>query len=90
MDEMKPQITGYRDLSAAEIALINRVKAKAEEVGELVAEIEKLGIAWIPTPGIEGPSQDTAIDPRWLAIGRTDLQKGFMAVIRAIARPEGF
>jgi hypothetical protein len=29
-------------------------------------------------------------DPRWLAIGKTDLQKGFMAVIRAIAKPETF
>jgi hypothetical protein len=26
----------------------------------------------------------------WLAIGKTDLQKGFMAVIRAIARPSTF
>ena len=94
------KITGYREvvaatsaklLSEAEVALINRVKAKAEEVREQVAEIEKMPIAWIPTPGVEGPSQpDLAIDPRWLAIGRTHLQEGFMAVIRAIARPETF
>ena len=29
-------------------------------------------------------------DPRWMAIAKTDLQKGFMAPIRAIAKPEGF
>ncbi len=29
-------------------------------------------------------------DGRWLAIGRTDLQKGFMALTRAVAKPEGF
>lgn len=29
-------------------------------------------------------------DPRWLAIGKTDLQKGFMAVIRSIAKPTTF
>lgn len=71
---MKPKITGYRELSEAEIALINRVKAKAEEVREL----------------IEGVARHNDIDHRWLAIGQTDLQKGFMAVIRAIARPETF
>lgn len=26
-------------------------------------------------------------DPRWLAIGKTDLQKGFMGLIRSIAKP---
>ena len=87
MDEMKPTITGYRTLSEAEIALISRVKAKAEEVRELIAEIEKLSIAWF-SPG--GPEQNIAVEPRWLGIGRTHLQQGFMAVIRAIARPEGF
>lgn len=87
-EEMKPKITGYRNLSDAEISLINRVKAKAGEVGELVAEIQKGAIAWL---GPDGPPQgDITIDPRWLAIGRTDLQQGFMSVIRAIARPEGF
>jgi hypothetical protein len=30
------------------------------------------------------------LDARWLAIGITDLQKGFMALIRAIACPETF
>lgn len=78
MIETKPKITGYRDLSEAEIALINRVKAKAEEVRELVAEIWTLGIG------------DMSVSHHWLEIGRTDLQKGFMAIIRAIARPETF
>ena len=30
------------------------------------------------------------IDQRWLSIGRTDLQKGFMSVIRSIAQPTTF
>lgn len=69
-----PKITGYRTLTDAEIALINRVKAKAEEVRELLIEVQ----------------QHNTLDHRWLAIGQTDLQKGFMAVIRAVARPETF
>jgi predicted dehydrogenase len=30
------------------------------------------------------------VDQRWVAIGKTDLQKGFMSLIRGIARPETF
>lgn len=29
-------------------------------------------------------------DPRWLAIGKTELQQGFMALTRSIAKPEFF
>ena len=29
-------------------------------------------------------------DPRWLAIARTALQKGFMAATRSIAKPDFF
>lgn len=30
------------------------------------------------------------VDPRWVAIAKTDLQKGFMALTRAVAKPEFF
>lgn len=30
------------------------------------------------------------VDARWLAIAKTDLQKGFMALTRAVAKPEFF
>lgn len=76
VSEARPKLPAYRDLSEAQIEMINRVKAKAERVRTLVE-----GLA------IEYPD---IVDARWLAIGKTDLQKGFMAVIRAIARPEGF
>lgn len=57
-------------------------------MGELVAEIEHLAIAW---EGPGGPPQPAiSYNLRWLAIGQTDLQQGFMALIRAIARPETF
>jgi len=73
----KPKITGYhgyREPARTEIALINRIKAKAEEVRALLVEVQA----------------HNDIDARWLAIGQTDLQTGFMAVIRAIARPATF
>ncbi len=33
-------------------------------------------------------AKDGDIDPRWLAIGRTHIEQGFMAVNRAIFRPQ--
>ena len=60
MENQHKQIKGYRDLSQTEIDLMNEVKAKGEELGELV---EKL----MATDGL---------DKRWIAIGRTDFQTG--------------
>lgn len=74
MDNQHKHIKGYRDLSEAEIALMNEAKELAAKVGELTDRIKA-------TPGI---------DQRWLAIGVTDLQKGFMGVIRAVAQPTTF
>jgi hypothetical protein len=32
----------------------------------------------------------TGVDQRWIAIAKTQLQQGFMALTRAVAKPEGF
>ena len=74
MDNQHKLITGYRDLSEGEIAAMNNIKAKAIEIGELVKELEQK--AWV--------------DTRWVAIGKTDLQTGFMALVRSVAKPETF
>lgn len=68
------QIKGYRDLTQAEIDAMNECKTVAVMVGEFCTKISK----------VDG------VDQRWVAIGKTDLQKGFMAIIRGIARPETF
>ena len=67
-------IKGYRDLSSDEIALMNEVKTLSEQVGDLIEKLQG--------------HPDT--DKRWLAIGRTDLQTGFMAAVRAVAKPTTF
>lgn len=74
MDNQHKHITGYRDLSAEEIALMNEVKAKAQEVGALVEKLKA-------SPGL---------DQRWVSIGCTELQQGFMALTRAVAQPTTF
>lgn len=72
--QVAPDIKGYRQLSDEELALINDIKDKAEEVGQLVSQVMC--------------NVDT--DKRWMAEARTDLQKGFMSLVRSVARPENF
>lgn len=72
---LTPQkIIGYRELNQTELIAINRMKDIAEDIGAMLEELETCD----------------GIDKRWLAIGKTDLQKGFMAVIRSIAQPTSF
>lgn len=78
----QPKITGYRQLSQAEVDLMNEGKALAEQVG---AWIEKLR-----SMGQKTEEVSTGLDQRWVSIGATSLQQGFMAVIRGIAQPTTF
>ena len=74
MKDQHTKIKGYRDLSQEEIDLMNESKELAEQCRVLIEKLEAK----------EG------IDKRWLAIGKTDLQKGFMSVIRSVAQPTTF
>jgi len=79
MDNQHKHIKGYRDLSQDEIDLMNEIKVKAEECGELCARLKEMTR---PNP--------TPLDGRWVAIGTTHLQEGFMALVRSVAQPTTF
>jgi hypothetical protein len=72
VDNQHKQIKGYRDLSQAEIDLINAVKLREETTGALWREIMAL----------------PDVDKRWASIARTHFEEGFSALVRSIARPE--
>jgi len=74
MENQHRQITGYRELSQEEIDAMNEVKALGEQVKELIIKLQS-------TEGL---------DQRWVAIAKTDLQTGFMAAVRSIAKPDSF
>lgn len=74
MENQHRKIKGYRELSQEEIDLMNEIKTKGAEFGELVKKLED--------------SEET--DKRWVALGKTDLQKGLMSLTRSIAKPEFF
>ncbi len=74
MDNQHKKIKGYRDLSQKEINQMNAVKDIAEKVGNIIDALQ----------------DDPDVDQRWLAIAKTDLQKGFMAAVRSVAKPDSF
>ena len=70
----QPKITGYRQLNEQEAELMNEIKQKGVELGELVEKLKS----------------NCELDQRWVAIGTTDLQTGLMALVRSVARPTSF
>jgi len=82
---IQPKITGYRQLSPEEAALMNEAKALAVQCGDLIIKLR----SYVPADSDEVKPGST-LDQRWISIGATDLQTGFMAVIRGIAQPTTF
>ncbi|CAB4188134.1 hypothetical protein UFOVP1165_27 [uncultured Caudovirales phage] len=78
MENQHQKITGYRDLSQAEIDLMNECKALAAQCGDMIAKLRAI------------PQNPDPLDQRWISIGATHLQEGWMAVIRGIAQPTTF
>lgn len=64
-------VSGYRPQSDAAVATVNTMKQAEERVLRL---LDALALA-----------QD--VDKRFLAIGRTHIEQGFMAVNRSVFRP---
>ncbi len=71
---MSVPITGYRQLDAVDVELINSLKHVGVKLGGMVDQLRE-------TP---------YCDQRWVEIGATDLQTGLMALVRAIAKPTTF
>lgn len=74
MENQHRKIKGYRELNAAEIELMNEIKTKGVELGELVKKLQV----------------EPSVDKRWVSIGATDMQTGLMALTRSVAKPEFF
>ena len=74
MENQHRQIKGYRELSQTEIDLMNEIKIKGAELGELVSKLQST----------------ESLDQRWVSIGATDFQTGLMALTRSVAQPTFF
>lgn len=98
MENQHRKIAGYRELSHEEIDLMNRIKAKGAEMLQLHAELDKMLVKAFDDKHSASTPDDSpetlelrrfiAAEPyRWAAIGKTDIQTGIMALIRAVAQP---
>ncbi|QBQ99236.1 DUF7681 family protein [Paraburkholderia pallida] len=107
MENQHRKIAGYRELSQAEIELMNQIKQKGAELLGLQAQLAgllstdaeaKKAAAQKSTtyePWQQGGSDECreyrrfmeAEPQRWAAIGKTDIQTGIMALVRAVAQP---
>lgn len=85
----QPKIAGYRQLTPEDAALINEAKAIAEQCGAFIERLRAM-----PATGKDGRpivvDGQPSIDQRWVSIGATHLQEGWMAVVRGIAQPTTF
>ncbi len=100
MENQHRKINGYRELSQQEIDLMNRIKAKGADLLALQAElvihlkaqrnaccVEEMFTEVIDP--VELARIDAAEPHRWASIGKTNIQTGIMALVRAVAQPEG-
>lgn len=64
-------VAGYRPQSSVNVARVKAVKQTEERLLRLLDELKA----------------DSEIDQRWLQIGRTSIEQGFMDVVRSIFKP---
>ncbi len=89
MENQHRQIKGYRDLSQAEIDLMNEVKGEGERLEQLLNKCRAVDVEVGKTGDRE---HDEVLDEasRWRSIAKTHLQQGLMALTRSVAKPGFF
>jgi uncharacterized protein YPO0396 len=92
------KIAGYRELSQEEIDLMNRIKAKGAELLDLQAELQSMLHKQKTLKALDADTDVGSVEferfcdaepLRWAGIGKTDIQTGIMALVRAVAQPAG-
>jgi len=74
IDPQEPgTITGYRKHSAQEVDAVNTTKGIENDLGRWIKQLQ----ADLPD-----------VDGRWVTIARTHFQEGFMALNRAVFKPD--
>lgn len=70
-DHQPLPVSGYQPQCSAAVTLVNANKAAEERILRLLDALKA----------------DPSVDQRWLSIGRTQIEQGFMAVNRSIFKP---
>jgi hypothetical protein len=88
MDNQHRKIKGYRELSQAEIDLMNEVKAHGEKTRELLTRVRESLQDAAPINYDDGSEADHPM--YWLRTADSSFRHGTMQLVRAIAKPESF
>ena len=87
MSSSKNDTPGHRELSGRQLSLIGRIREAESVLADLYREVGSESSLARSAPG-------SAFDPsemdcmRQLSIARTELESGFMRLVRAVARPK--
>lgn len=95
MDNQHTLIKGYRNLTPAEIELINKIKAHSAVTNALLGEVHQhintqIRDAANANDKAETARIDDAQPQRWAAMARSDFQIAVMKLVRAVAQPTVF
>ena len=88
MENQHRKISGYRELDQEEIDLMNEIKEKGKEIGEVIAKVRMTRHA-IEANDHEMKELD-AERLRWAEEAEITLKTGIMQLVRAVALPCGF
>lgn len=84
---------GHRRLSAAEAEMIEKIRSTGEALDALIREVRTLNAKELRGMEHGGPERDEFVQAnpeRWAAMAQTDMQRGVMALVRAVAKPATF
>lgn len=98
MDTLHTQTAGDRTLNPGELAMVSQVKALAAQVGALVQSLRRQLPEFTPDSepivvdghALMGVSVEAFETDRWINVAQDHLQQGFMALERAVVRPDTF
>ena len=76
---MSEKLKGIRDLSLAEIQVLNDIAHQARKLGQFLDHMDEYH-----------EKDEIHYDNHWMKIGRTQLQQGFMSIRRAVEKPDLF
>ncbi len=79
-------VAGYRPQDGYNVAMVNEHKQMEERL------LRRIDFLHTPQKSALGPDGEMVwvphYDPRWLALARTHIEQGFMALNRAVFQPE--
>ena len=88
MENQHRKISGYRELSQAEIDLMNEAKDLEAQCLKLHDKIRDHLLTQDTSKAVVLTRQLKADPYRWLLNGKDNIEFGFMALVRSIAQPQ--